>query len=202
MNDYQRYEPTNMQMASGKADEVCLTPRLELTTNGKRFSNIYDAGARMEYIHFSDSVEVIVHGRLRDREGNPLPGESSPFTIRYSFGPQRFRMAVHVIAPGTKLLFPMVSTASERVAQRVNGEMVFEKALARMTIKSTDSLATRTANTERVFNFVPGFEAVVVETGLDEKGEGSVSIQLERQVHAGSNRAPLLHEQRPKNKNR
>ncbi|GAB3225344.1 hypothetical protein [Spirosoma arcticum] len=178
MNDYVLYEKSNMQQPTTESEQVCLTPRIDLDKDGNHYSNLYDSKAQMTWANKGDSIEVEIKGDLRDLKGNVLPGESSAFAMKYTFTNQSFQLAVHASAKGARLLFPVISPASEPIKPTIDGELVIQKksSTMRLTGHKTPEWNKRTG--DRVFNFVPGFEAVVVENKLDDNGNGHIRIVI------------------------
>lgn len=179
MNDYVMYEKANMQQPTNDAEQFCLTPRIEINKDGHRYSNLYDSKASLAWVRKADSIQVKIKGNLRDINGNVLPGLSSAFTMNYTFTNQSFQLAVLSKAKGSRLLFPVISPASEVVKQTVNGELVIQKKIAALKLTGNKTPQWNTSVGNRVFNFVPGFEAVVIENKLDDDGNGHVHIVIE-----------------------
>lgn len=185
MNDYKRYEATNMQPAT-KEDEACLTPRLEVLVNGKRYSNIYDAKAMMTWDKKGDSVEVKVNGNLRNEAGDVVPGASSLFEIRYTFTPGSFQLSAHAGAAATKFVFPVIAARSEAIKEGAGGTILIQRASAYIKVTSSAKAVGEGMSEKRVFNFVPGFEAVVVENSTDSGGDCFIRLEMDTQVQVTS----------------
>ena len=178
MNDYVRYEGSNMQEASA-AEQFCLTPRIEAIREGRRYANLYDPKATLTWSKQGDSIQVTIRGDLRDVKGNVWPDGPSAFELRYTVSPRSFQLAVHARAAGATLLFPVVSPASERVDASRTGALVIHKKTARINLGGSETAGWKTLGGDRVFNFVPGFEAVPVATKLDRSGHGSIRIVID-----------------------
>ncbi len=175
MNDYHPYEPSNMQKPN-KENEYCLTPRVETERSGKRYSNIYDRQAKANYTQSKDSITVTIHGNLCDREGLTLPGEPSEFEITYTFTNYHFRMKANAKAENTILYFPVVSTFTEVLQKKGTAQFVVKKENAVVQVEANNQLELRAIPEQRVFNFVPGFEAIPFEGKIATKKSGQFQI--------------------------
>lgn len=180
MNDYKLYEATNMQTAMSDSEQFCLTPRMEITQNGNRYSNIYDPQAKLTWFKKGDSVQIKIKGDLRNVKGDVLQNSPSAFEIYFTFKPHSFQMSVHTKAIGTRLLFPVVSPASGSVTHTTNGELVIQKKSSRIKVSSIKTPEWDNITGKRVFNFVPGVEAVPVENRLDDNGNCFIRIEIDK----------------------
>lgn len=180
MNDYVRYEGSNMQKASNDSDQFSLTPRIEINSEGLRYANVYDSKAKLTWIKKGDSIEIKVNGDLRDVKGNVLPGGLSAFEIQYSFTNDSFKMSVQSKAAGARLVFPVVSTASERVNYTGDGKLAIQKKSSIIRLTGNISSGWNNMTDKRVFNFVPGFEAFVVTNTLDDNGKGFITMIIDK----------------------
>jgi len=109
-------------------------------------------------------------------QGAILPNGEAAFSITYSFTPASFSMAVHSAASGAALLFPVISPASEKLTQDTKGEIVIHKPSSDINITTSQTAVWRGITEKRVFNFVPGFEAVPLQIPLNKQGNGSIRI--------------------------
>jgi len=174
MNDYVRYEGLNMQTPATPADQYCLTPRLELRTDGKVFSNIYDGAATMESSDRDGQIEIKVKGTLRDKSG-ASPAAPVEFVCIYRITKSSFTITARTEADGVVLEVPLVSPAAEAVRQLEGGSLEIVKPEAVVLVTATGANPTL-ENTTRVFNFVPGMEALPLRLGLPKGRE--VTLQL------------------------
>lgn len=177
MNDYVRYEASNMQKATA-AEQFCLTPRIEATRKGSRYTNLYDPHATLSWSKQGDSIRVTIRGDLRDIQGNAWPDGPSAFAINYTFSPSSFQLAVQAKAAGAVLLFPVVSPTSEPVDASRTGNLVVHKKTARINLIGSEMAGWESVKGDRVFNFVPGFTAVPLQTKLDSSGSGFIRIVI------------------------
>jgi hypothetical protein len=177
MNDYHPYEPTNMQKPNNK-NEYCLTPRLETKREGKRYSNIYDRQAKASYTQSKDTITVIIRGNLRDYEGFTIPNEPSAFEITYLFTKNQFNMRANANAENTIQYFPVVSTFTEAIQKKGNADFIVTKGKTAVKVVANSQLELKAIPSQRVFNFVPGFEAIPFEGKLVLEKAGQFQITI------------------------
>ncbi|MBC8154371.1 MAG: hypothetical protein H7Z72_15815 [Bacteroidetes bacterium] len=178
MNDYVTYEKANMQTVANDADKVCLTPRIETSIGGSRYSNLYDSQATLTWVKKGDAVLLTINGNLRDVAGHLLPGGASAFELNYTFTPRSFQLAVQSKAAGARLLFPVVSPADESVRYTVTGTVTVQKKMVLVNLTGNETGEWKGSTAKRVFNFVPGFEAIPISNKLNSDGTGYVRIEV------------------------
>jgi hypothetical protein len=178
MNDYVRYEGSNMQIPISDDDKFCLTPRIEVVKDKIIYSNLYDGKASMDWVKKGDTVYVLIKGKLTNVDGLVLANEEAAFTITYTFAPTSFTMAVHATTNDAKLIFPVVSPASEKVSANDKGKVVVQKKYSAIEFTTTEQQNFETISTKRVFNFIPGFEALPLQIKLDKDGNATVKVEV------------------------
>jgi hypothetical protein len=87
-------------------------------------------------------------------------------------------MAIHSRVNGAKLIFPVVSPASEKIMTGNNNEIMIYKKGSVMKLTSSQIAVRNGIRGNRVFNFRPGFEAVPLEIPLDGQGNGALHKEL------------------------
>jgi len=160
MNEYIMYEPSNMQTAKNADEKFSITPRIEITSNGNRFSNVYDDKAVLSWTKKGNSIMVKIKGSLKNAQGYTLPGILSAFEINYTFNDKSFEMAAQCDAADAKLLFPIIPF--DKGGGNKNGVEIY-KAPGSIKIAIAKTNVGKAITGKKVFNYVPGFEAVVVE---------------------------------------
>ena len=98
--------------------------------------------------------------------------------LYYTFTPQSFKIAVQSDAVDAQLVFPIVATASETIEEKADGTYVVQKKAARLQISSSDRGQWKSSINKRIFNFVPGFEAVPLVIPLNTTGYASLQIKI------------------------
>ncbi|WP_165186071.1 hypothetical protein [Caulobacter soli] len=158
-----------------------LTLRIELV-DGDTFTSLSDLAAVMTVDRDGDGVKVSAQGRLLTPDGKG-PRSDARYTLTYRLDETSLVLTARVsnVAPGqlARLILPIVSSASE-TAQRSNARMVtIAKPRGVVTVAS---LATdfEPLGPARIFNLVPGFEAL--ELALPLAPDGVAELRLTAQT--------------------
>jgi hypothetical protein len=180
--------PANMQPVTDTFS-MALTPRLEIVYKEKRFNNLYDLEARIEKEEKRDRIEFHVNARLLHA---PLHAPESPVspesgeaacTLSYRF----MQDAVEISARMRKtpkfdrleFVLPIISPTGERVKRKGSGSYIIEKSAGKVAVSSTVDLVIPDFDRQRVFNHVPGFEAVPLAAQWDVKATPTLKIKLQ-----------------------
>jgi len=181
-------EPEDMQPVTDKFS-MALTPRLEIVCNEKRFSNLYDLEAEVEKEEKPDSIEFHVNARLLhapllepESPVSPESGEAA-CTLSYRFTDD----AVEISAVMRKtpefdrleFVLPVISPTGEKVKREDSGSYIIEKPAGKIAVWSNANLVIPEFDRERVFNHVPGFEAVPLVAKWDVKSMPTLQIKLQ-----------------------
>jgi len=164
MNEYQMQEAGNMQPETDPLS-MPLTPRIELLKDGK-FMNISDLKATMEINEVGNSTVVTSNSRLVDQDQNsPASGEIKCQTV-YTFQPNKvileFSAESEVQGDTVRIVLPVISNSSEKFELISNRLMQIQKEKALLKITSDSDLVILPTTGSRIFNFVPGLEAIPV----------------------------------------
>ncbi len=162
------------------SDVMPLTPRLEAGEGGKWFTNLYDLTA--EIAPSGDTIEV--RTRLCDEDGSDPPDGPLRCRIRYDFAKDKVTMTARREAAGlpVRLVLPVISESREIDTQVAENTYTIAKSGAEIRIEANAPL--RLAKVEhprrRVFNLVPGFEALPILADLpaDPIAELVVSLAI------------------------
>jgi hypothetical protein len=180
MNEYDLLEAANMQAAWTPEDRACLTPRLEQREGDAVYSNVYDPTAEVRVVTATaGAAELRAEGRLADQNGQDPPGGRCAFALTYRFDADSVTLEASLTADapgGAELHFPLVSEAAEPAAWQ-NGALEVRKPGA--TVRLEASTAPMSEDTGRVFQFVPGFEAVPAHFALVPGGTVRLRITVE-----------------------
>lgn len=177
MNEYQRFEAGNMQPDTDPLS-MPLTPRIEWRSGGSVFMNISDLSARIEVKESRQAVEVNTFSKLVNQDQqSPGSGEINgrvSYTMAANKVECRFAFEGAYGQTGPKIIFPVVSATGEPVKIVNDKTIVIEKGKVKLRLTSNHPLQVLPTTGHRLFNFVPGLEAVPLAV------EGSdVSIVLE-----------------------
>ncbi|HEY4149398.1 MAG TPA: twin-arginine translocation signal domain-containing protein [Chitinophagaceae bacterium] len=166
MNEYQLYEAGNMQPDSDPFS-MPLTPRVELRTGGQLYMSISDLDATMavnnEKHHIGDVVvyaqpklvdknqQSPASGDIRCRLSYVFTGNKVVFTFEYDKGPHDAEI---------KVIFPVIAASSDKVTVVNSKTLKIDKGSAVVQIVSSAGITIMPTTGGRVFNFVPGLEAL------------------------------------------
>lgn len=162
MNAYQMKEPGNMQPDNDPLS-MPLTPRIEMT-NGGLFMNISDLKATMEVRDEGTTAIITANSELVDQDQNsPASGAVKCQTI-YRFHPEKVTLEFNALPVSdgdiVRIVLPVISSSIEKVEIMDKRKIQVVKENALVTITSDADLEILPTTGSRVFNFVPGLEAI------------------------------------------
>lgn len=156
MNDYFRKEANNMQVPSHVRHE-CLAVRIEAEEDGVLYSSLYEDCAIVE----AGEREVRVRGTLKDKQH--LKSHKKEMSYRFRYRLEADQLTIQAEFGAGVLICPVVSRKEEPVTVTENGFAVrIGKEHAVVTLRSDHRLELP-FGTERIFNLVPGIQALRVE---------------------------------------
>ena len=166
MNAYQLVESGNMQ-ADKDPLSMPLTPRVELTTDGVTYMNISCLDAEItteEQQH--NKIIIKTRSKLVDKDQHD-PAQGPVYCYAdYIFTPQQISLRFrHDPTPtpytdAIRIVLPVISRSGEPVAVNDDKTIHIQKEKALVTIKSNQPAQRLPTTGERLFNFVPGLEAI------------------------------------------
>lgn len=168
MTEYIRYEGANMSEATRAEDKFSLTPRIEATFGETVYSNVHDLFAAVVANETADGIDVRATGVLRNHTGSEAPANSGRYTIVYRFRGNSWEAVVETDAPDAHLVLPILSAGTETWILNQAGAVIVQKPHAIVTVQSLgENSGSPVVLTEtRVFNFVPGMEALPLRIPL------------------------------------
>lgn len=177
MTEYAVIEKPNMQSDAGM-DSMPLAPRAELDSGGKKYRNISDLSARLSHFEDGEASVFEAASKLRDAcQNSPDSGEVE-CRARYEF--RADGVAVKISCPSesgksAKIIFPLIASSEEKFSADSPTSARLEKKGCRVKISSDSPMKILPTKTGRVFNFVPGFEAVPI---CVEGGSAEIKIEV------------------------
>lgn len=180
MAKYIIVEKNNQQLYDG--EEFALTPRIEVKTTDDWYTNLYDLEATVSTSEKENEVTFAVKTQIQNEKREKLPGETSAFELNYSFNDETVKIAAKPGKNNTKakdasLVLPVASVNSEQVIQPSAKRIEIKKPEGTVVIESNVALTIKPTQRKRVFNLVPGVEAVPVIATFSE-GEEQIEITL------------------------
>ncbi|MEO5591451.1 MAG: hypothetical protein ABIR15_19410 [Chitinophagaceae bacterium] len=161
MNEYQLFEKDNMQ-ADTDPLSMPLTPRIELKTKTGVYSNICDLSAQVTVKEQNGQVMVAVTGRLVNGKQEDPPGGAIICNLSYLFTKTKITLQFKCDAKATeeiRVVVPVVCKSGEKFTVKGNTVKI-QKAGAGVTVSADKKMILLPTTTGRVFNFVPGMEAI------------------------------------------
>lgn len=163
VGQYTLKEPNNMQIPMGGKHE-CLALRIEKQVGDIRYSSIYEN----EAVVLAEGGQIKVRGRLKDIRHRSRPDMDLSYTLLYEWEEN----VIHIRADFSEgsLICPVISRCDETVEiLDGNREMILRKEQAAVSLRTSGAMRLPYGR-ERIFNLVPGVQALRVE--LDSNVEG------------------------------
>jgi hypothetical protein len=136
---------------------MCLTPRIECWSEGSQYSNLNDFNSEIT-IDPNHKARIKVKTSLVDKDQNrPKAGEISS-EITYIIEPDRVELHYMVSGhqqPTVNFIFPLISDSTEELIEK-DDFLLINKPDGKLKISFDKPVNIG----ERVFNFVPGMQAV------------------------------------------
>ncbi len=180
-------EPFNMQPQPG--EDFPLTPRIETRSNDRWFSNLYDLKADVRFTEKDARITFDIATTLQDEDRQVVADEPSKFSMRYRFDENSVTISATCTDRKTEsnatLVIPVLSPSGEKVRQVSATRIEIEKPQGTVVVESNVELkikdtAIKDASKGRVFNMVPGAEAIPImaafPTGVANKVTCSISV--------------------------
>lgn len=166
MNDYIPKEKNNMQLPVDVKHHECLTPRIEMESGESVYTSVYDFSATMAQ---TSDRGISVGGTLTGRSGK----QGIPYAFLYCLDNDGLTMTAY--CDGGKLVLPVVTMPGD-IVSTTSGMVVIrrDRWLIRIALDAYD-LPYRL---ERVFNLIPGFEAIRIDCELTH-GKTAIRIKVE-----------------------
>ncbi|QKJ32266.1 twin-arginine translocation signal domain-containing protein [Mucilaginibacter mali] len=164
MNEYQMVEAGNQQVETD-LHAMSLTPRIEMRMDDKLYMNISDHDAVITTQESGDKITIKTRAKLVDRDlKDPSIGPVN-CEVDYEFTPDKvsihFRHYLLQAESLIKIIIPVIAKSTEKVTVAGNNKSLQvnrEGGIVKLT--SDQPLLKLPTTNGRVFNFVPGFEAL------------------------------------------
>jgi len=163
MNKYQLIEEFNMQ-PDNDPESMALTPRIELVQGTKEYKNINDVTA--EICSYQEGGKWIIETKSKlvdENQQSPASGVISCL-VKYIFSDEKvilkYSCDFQEYGDRPNIIFPVISKQSELV--NVNSEKSISIVKENCTVKISANQIIRQIPIvrKRIFNFVPGLEAI------------------------------------------
>ena len=182
MTEYSMVEPTNMQRIKDSVN-ISLTPGLELLQNGKYYRSANDYNAVAEYKCLEDEIRFHSAGRLVDGEQNNPPSGEVVFSTEYIFKDNCFELIISgnfkSLSGKIRYYLPVVSDRREEFFHNGTNNIVILKSGGKLTVSASLPILALDCDSNRVFNHVPGFEAIPLYFDLNDIDKCTIRLFLE-----------------------
>ena len=165
MSRYQLKEAHNMQIDNDPYS-MSLTPRIEVIIDGKLYTNIHDLKAYVSYSKTNDGWIFETQSSLVDENQITPPIGDFNCSIKYIFTDQSVEMRFDCDSrhPEIRIILPIISKKNEKIITYSEKEYGIQKINNHELVITVDkSMKPISIAKERVFNFVPGCEAIPFE---------------------------------------
>lgn len=163
MNAYQLAEAGNMQPDDDPLS-MPLTPRMELTVDGTVYMNICDLTAAVNIEDQKDKIIVRTQARLVDKDQHDPPQGPVNCIITYTLTAHTTMLSYHsdniAYDKMIRIVIPMISPSGETIDTSGDRTIHIRKQHATVTVTADQPLIRLSTTSDRLFNFVPGLEAV------------------------------------------
>ncbi len=172
MNKYQTPESNNMQVAKG-IHNIPLTPRFEFLDEDEHlFMNISDLKATIEYSETDKKIVFKVLSHLVDENQEHPKVGAMKCEMEYTFKNSKLILKAKVTRSGNshkvKFYLPIISHNKEKTEMLSAKKMAIHKTGGVVIIESDKDINVKNVSKGRIFNFVPGMEAVPIEIQTNE----------------------------------
>jgi hypothetical protein len=184
MARYIQVEPLNQQANPG--DDFPLSTRIENRLDNKWYTNLYDLKADVSYTDEDDQIAFQVRTNLQDEDrGMVSADEPAIYELEYLLQDAKVTITAKRGSdrPGSNLaslVVPIISPSGETVRQVSANRIEIDKPSGTVVVACNVPLTIRQTEKGRVFNMVPGMEAVPIfaelTSDLDEAVRCDISV--------------------------
>lgn len=182
MARYIQVEPLNQQANPG--DDFPLSTRIENRLDNRWYTNLYDLKADVSYTDEDDQIAFQVRTNLQDEDRGVVSAEE-PATYDLEYLLQDAKVTITAKRgsdrPGSNLaslVVPIISPSGETVRQVSANRIEIEKPSGTVVVTCNVPLTIQQTDKGRVFNMVPGMEAVPIFAELTSDLDKAVRCEI------------------------
>lgn len=184
MARYNMVEPLNMQPNPG--EEFALTPRIESSLGDVWYTNLYDLTAAVASEDNDEEVSFEISTTLKDRDHQSRPEGIATFDLQY-FLNNNAAVLTASASPGQNaaakpqqaaLVVPILSPTGEEVRQVSENRIEIVKPAGTVVVQCNAAMKIKPTRKGRVFNMVPGAEAVPIMIEFDATSETTIRCEI------------------------
>ncbi|SHJ23390.1 hypothetical protein SAMN04488513_103107 [Pseudozobellia thermophila] len=180
MAQYKLVESLNQQPNPG--EDFPFTPRIETWLNEKQYSNIFDRAATISSEDTNGQILVKAQCQLKNEDNEVAKDTASSFSIAYHCTDGSLKITAKTgekIKSKTAFILPIISPTGEQVYHIRENEISVRKPDGLVKITSSVPLTIKETPKERIFNMVPGAEAIPILAYLNKTNEVELVITIE-----------------------
>lgn len=184
MPEYRLVEKNNQQ-PQPDGEDIALTPRIEAyDQNDRWFTNLYDLSAKVTSKENAQEAVFNIEAMVKDDRSQTLGSADQSFGLRYAFEENRIAISAQrrvkpvIEEKLARLVIPIVTTSNEKVTRVSQNKITIAKEKSIVVIESNQPLIQRKTARSRVFNMVPGMEAVVFDLNLLQEVKNEVMCSI------------------------
>ena len=182
MAEYMLVEKNNQQQ-SPEEEDYALTPRIEVWKDGRWYTNLYDLEAEVSVRDQGTVIRFEADVHLVDRERSEPPHGTLAYRLEYQVKAESVILAVDSKSTGrgglkANLALPIISRVNEPVCQVSANRIEIQKKNGIVCVTANIPLRIKKTERGRVFNLVPGFEAVPVLADLPAGVDGQERCEI------------------------
>ena len=181
MAKYMLVEANNQQ--SNPEQDFALTPRIESFSKDVWYTNLYDLEAKVAHIETNGTIQFDIETQVQNEDREVLEGNASQYQLRYLFKTERVEIQARR-APGNASLFsaslviPIVSPSGEQFVQVSPTRIEVLKNRGRVVVEANAPIRIKETEKSRVFNMVPGVEAIPLLIDFPMQHPGAISCTI------------------------
>ncbi len=181
MARYEMVEPLNMQPQPG--EDFPLTTRVETRKDDAWFTNLYDLKADVSFQENDQAIHFDVKTTLQDDDRQVVEGETANFDIGYEFDEQSVTISTSAADGSTsetssQLVIPIISPTGEEVRRVSDTRIEIVKPDGTVVIQCNVPMSIKKTEKDRVFNMVPGAEAVPIIVPLAKETDAEIRCTI------------------------
>ncbi len=183
MARYILVEERNQQPQPGQ--DFAFTTRIETRQDDSWYTNLYDLEAGVSFTDDGERITFDVKTRLQDEDRYAVPDDSAAYDLMYQFEKEKVTISASRSGKATSnrpttLVVPIISPSGEVVRQVADRRIEIDKPGGTVVVECNVPLSIKSSEKGRIFNMVPGAEALPVLARLPRqpgmKAELTLSI--------------------------
>ncbi|TNJ44962.1 hypothetical protein KFZ70_12195 [Tamlana fucoidanivorans] len=176
---YKTLEAYNQQPQPDK--DFALTPRIETFKENVWYSNLFDLEATFTSKDDTTKIEYKANVQLKNEAFEIVKETASNFNLDYTATSEKLEILAttnEAIKTPTAFVLPIVSPTGEKVNQVSEHEVTIEKPGGTVKITSSTAIKIKDTPKARLFNMVPGVEAVPLIMPFEDKNQVKITIKV------------------------